>query len=100
LILSFTAVIPLHFLQGQAACYFLISTQDHFSLGINMIFTVGQRSDVHQFKNNWDRADCWTETDFIVESGCFSSKYFFSRHFTWGDESSVGGSWAHWSTNI
>ncbi len=93
-------VFQLHFLLEQAACYFLISTQDHLFLGTSMLFTAGQRSDVAQFQNNWARCDCWTERDFIVESACFSNTYFFSRHFTWGDESSINGSWAHWRTDI
>jgi hypothetical protein len=65
-----------------------------------MLFKVGQRSDVCQFQNNWNRSDCWTERDFILESECFSNKYFFSRHFTWGDEFNLNSSWGHWSGNI
>ena len=65
-----------------------------------MLFTVGQRSDLCIFNNNWERADCWTETDYITDSCCFAKQYFFSRHFTWGDEFSLFGSWGHWKTNI
>jgi len=65
-----------------------------------MQFTAGQRSDVCLFVNNWDRGDCWGLDDFLFQSHCFSHNYMFSRHFTWGDESSVNSSYGHWKSNI
>lgn len=65
-----------------------------------MLFSVGYRSDVNLFQNNWNKSDCWTERDYITDSTLFANGYFFSRHFTWGDEFNLNSSWGHWAGDI
>lgn len=65
-----------------------------------MLFTVGYRSDVSLFQNNWNKSDCWTLSDYVADSALFSTEYFFSRHFTWGDEFNLNSSWGHWGGDI
>jgi hypothetical protein len=66
-----------------------------------MLFKIRERSEISLFQNNWDRGDCCNDpNDFTVESKCWIRSYFFSRHFSWGDDFSLNGSWGHWSGYI
>lgn len=94
-------LIHLFFLKGPAVpCSHSFMPIPHLS-AVHMLFSVGHRSDVRLFQNNWDQSDCWhTSDDFTPESKCWTRSYFFSRHFSWGDEFSLYCSWGHWSGSI